>query len=73
MKRFVVVFFLGVAGCATQADMTRNSIAYYGPSCRELGLSPKTPEFANCVLKMEEMYGNPGVRVGNVWIRSPKN
>ncbi len=72
MKRVLVAAFV-LVGCVSQTEMTRNSIAYYGPSCQELGLTPKTPEFANCVLKMEQMYGNPGIRVGDVWISSPRN
>lgn len=73
MKRWVFVLFLGVAGCANQADMTRNSIAYYGPSCQALGLTPKTPEFANCILKYEQMYGSRScVPMGGIQVCSPQ-
>lgn len=51
MRYLLLLLFL--SGCATREQISvRNAqmdIANYGAGCEELGLKPKTPEWASCV------------------------
>lgn len=64
MKRLILLMslVLPAAGCASQADL----IAYNRSTCTQIGFTPDTPEFRDCVLQLYSLSYWPDPRSGRI-------